>query len=184
MVLRIEAAAKVGAEVIEGASETSPTRRVRRSQVVWFLILLVFAWLAMTVSHELGHIVAGVCCGGTLESYSLSPVTLPYSIFNLDPYLLITLGCGPLLEVSMSFVLALTFRKRAFWFIAYFCGLANGLYLAVAWVSGDRYLDTPKLLEHGAWPASVLAFCVVTIIVGYVGFRHECQVHLATSQRG
>ncbi len=170
--------------MIEGASETSPTRRVRSSQLAWFLILLVVAWLVMTVSHELGHIVADVCCGGTLQSYSLSPITLPYSIFNPDPSPLVPLWCGPLLGVLTPFVLALIFRKREFWFVAYLCILANGLYLAVAWVSGDRYLDTPKLLEHGAWPASVLAFCVITIIVGYIGFRHQCQVQLATIQRG
>lgn len=183
MVLRIEAAAKVGAEVIEEAQENSSPSPAKRLQVAWFLILLITAWVVMNVSHELGHILAGVCCGGTLQSYSLSPITLPYSIFNPDPYPLTTLWCGPLLGVLAPFLLALIFRKRAFWFVSYFCILANGLYLAVAWVSGDRYLDTPKLLEHGAWPASVLAFCVVAIIVGYIGFRHQCQVQLAASRQ-
>ena len=184
MVLRIEAKTKVETGVTNEVSENSSPSPAKRSQVAVFLILLVAAWVVMNASHELGHIVAGVCCGGTLQSFSLSPVTLPYSIFNPDPYPLITLWCGPLLGVLAPLLLALIFRKRTVWFIAHFCVLANGLYLAVAWVSGERYLDTPKLLEHGAWPVSILAFCAVTIVVGYIGFRHQCQVQLAASRRG
>jgi hypothetical protein len=65
-------------------------------------------------------------------------------------------------------------RRRAAWFIAHFCLVANGSYLAVAWATGDRFLDTPKLLAHGAHTASVAAYCLVTLGVGYVGFRRRC----------
>jgi hypothetical protein len=60
------------------------------------------------------------------------------------------------------------------WFIANFCVLANGSYIATAWFSGDRYLDTPKLLEHGSSPISIAVYCLLTIGFGYVGFRRSC----------
>ena len=60
------------------------------------------------------------------------------------------------------------------WFIANFCVLANGSYIATAWFSGDRYLDTPKLLEHGASPIAIAVYCLLTIGGGYVGFRRSC----------
>ena len=60
------------------------------------------------------------------------------------------------------------------WFIANFCMLANGAYIATAWVFGDRYLDTPKLLEHGARPISIAIYSILTIGFGYIGFRRQC----------
>jgi len=60
------------------------------------------------------------------------------------------------------------------WFIANFCVLANGAYIATAWFSGDRYLDTPKMLEHGASPFMIAVYCLLTIGFGYVGFRRSC----------
>ncbi len=66
------------------------------------------------------------------------------------------------------------------WFIAHFCILANGAYLAAAWYSGDRYLDTPKLLDQDAHPATVVIYCILTIGFGYVGFRHDCIRILST----
>jgi hypothetical protein len=51
--------------------------------------------------------------------------------------------------------------------------LANGVYLAAAWASGDRFLDTPQLLLHGARPAAIALYCLVTIAIGYAGFRRQ-----------
>ncbi len=59
------------------------------------------------------------------------------------------------------------------WFIAHFCVLSNGVYLATAWIAGDRYLDTQKLLEHGAHPAMIAVFSIATIGWGYVRFRQS-----------
>ena len=51
---------------------------------------------------------------------------------------------------------------------------ANGAYIATVWFSGDRYLDAPKLLEHGASPITIALYCWLTIGFGYVGFRQSC----------
>ena len=128
----------------------------------------------MTFAHESGHIVGGWFAGATLTDADLLPWHLPYSLFDPDPRPLVTLRCGPILGAAVPLVLALLVRRPWVWFIAHFCILANGTYLAAGWLSGDRYLDTPKLLEHGAPPAAIAAYCVLTIGFGYVGFRRSC----------
>ena len=128
----------------------------------------------MTFTHEAGHILGGWCCGGTLTDADLLPWHLPYSIFQPDPHPLFTLWAGPVLGVLVPLVVAFTFRYNAFWFVTYFCMIANGAYLATAWITADRYLDTTKLLEHGAHPATIVVYCMVTIGLGYLGFRRKC----------
>lgn len=122
----------------------------------------------MTFVHESGHIICGYVCGGTLQNADLVPWHLPYSIFEPDPHPLVTLWGGPILGVVIPTTVAFAIRSERMWFIAHFCILANGAYIAAAWVSGDRYLDTPKLLEHGASPILISIYCLLTIGFGYV----------------
>lgn len=143
-------------------------------RVCHFLLLLVVSWCVMTVTHEAGHVVCGWASGGTLQQADLMPWHLPYSLFNPDPYPLVTLWGGPLLGVVIPLAVAVLSRRDTVWFVAHFCLLANGTYLALAWVSGEHSLDTPKLLARGAHPGTIVAYCVATIGVGYVGFRRQC----------
>ena len=142
----------------------------------WFKFagLLPASWCVMTTVHELGHIVCGLAGGAKLTSFDLWPWHLPYSLFEPDPHPLLTLWGGPIVGVVVPVALAAIVRVPSLWFIAYFCLLANGAYIATAWGVGDRYLDTPKLLEHGAHPVSIAIYCLVTIALGYVGFRKQC----------
>ncbi|MCU0721289.1 MAG: hypothetical protein MUC83_16380 [Pirellula sp.] len=133
----------------------------------------------MTTIHEMGHIIGGTCCGGLLISADLLPWHLPYSIFEPDPYPLVTLWAGLMIGVLAPAAVAMIVQREWMWFIANFCILANGTYIAIAWLSGDRYLDTPRLLEHGASPISIAVYCLLTIAFGYVGFRRSCIVALA-----
>jgi hypothetical protein len=87
---------------------------------------------------------------------------------------LVTLWAGLILGVLAPVGIALVIQRDWMWFIANFCILANGAYIATAWFSGDRYLDTPKLLEHGASPIAIAVYCLLTIGFGYVGFRRSC----------
>lgn len=143
--------------------------------------LLTLSWCVMTFTHEMGHVVAGLCSGATLETVELRPWRLPYSLFEDDPQPLITLWGGPLMGVVVPVAVAMILRTQWMWFIASFCLLANGLYLATGWLSGDRYLDTTKLFEHGASPIAITAYCVITIGWGYVRFRKACLWVLQTS---
>lgn len=142
-------------------------------QICWLrsIGLLAAAWCAMTFTHEGGHIVGGRLGGATLRDAELRPWRLPYSIHEPDPRPLVTLWSGPILGAIVPLAAAAAIRRDWAWFIAYFCLLANGSYLAAAWISGDRFLDTPQLLAAGAWPASILLYIVVTVVIGYWGFR-------------
>ena len=128
----------------------------------------------MTFTHESGHIIGGWLGGGDLKDAQLYPWQLPYSTFDPDPHPLITLWCGPVLGVLIPLAFAVLIRCEGMWFIAYFCVLANGSYLAIAWITGDRLLDTPKLLDKGETPLSIAIYCLLTIGVGYWGFRKSC----------
>ena len=138
-----------------------PTRRLRR--ITRFVLLLVASWCVMTVVHESGHIVCGWACGGTLLEADVAPWHLPHSSFNPDPSPLVTVWGGPVLGALVPLAAAALVRRGWLWFIAYFCLLANGCYLATAWLSGERHLDTPRLFQHGAQPGTVVAYCLVTI---------------------
>ncbi len=142
-------------------------------RILHFVLLLIASWCVMTFIHESGHVICGWACGGTLQSVDLIPWHLPYSMFDPDPRPLVTLWGGPILGALIPLLIAFLIRQNWMWFIAYFCVLANGSYLATAWFSGDRYLDTPKLLENGAYPVTIAIYCVLTIGFGYVGFRRE-----------
>ena len=128
----------------------------------------------MTFTHEVGHIIGGWCCGGTLTGANLLPWNLPYSFFNPDPHPLVTLWSGPILGVTFPILIATIVRRDWIWVIAYFCVLANGAYIATAWFAGDDQLDTPKLLREGAHPITIALYCLLTIGAGYVGFRRSC----------
>lgn len=150
-------------------------------RILRFIALLIASWCVMTVTHELGHILCGWACGGTLTDADLLPWHLPYSFFEPDPLPLVTLWGGPILGVMIPAILAVVLRAKWGWFVAYFCMLANGAYLAAAWVAGDRFLDTPKMLDHGAHPISIAAYCLITICFGYVGFRQHCAYALSSA---
>jgi len=145
-----------------------------KARILNFGFLLILSWCVMTFTHEMGHIIGGTCCGGTLVSADLAPWRLPYSIFEPDPLPLATLWCGPILGVLAPLTFASLIRRDWSWFVSNFCTLANGVYIATAWFSNDRYLDTPQLLSHGAHPLMIGIYCVTTIGFGYVGFRRSC----------
>jgi len=144
-----------------------------------FATLLAAAWVVMTFTHECGHIIGGMICGATLTDFDLVPWRMPYSLHSPDPHPLVTLWAGPLIGVAVPLAAAAIIRKRWAWFVADFCLIANGGYLALAWLSGDRFLDTPRLLDAGTHPATIVIYCILTIGTGYAWFRSDCIHYLA-----
>lgn len=144
-----------------------------KQRILRFMLLLVVSWCVMVTTHELGHIVSGCCLGATLDDFDLRPWHLPYSLFSSDPHPLITLWGGPVLGVLTPLAVAMLFRSPAIWFVADFCLLANGIYLALAWVAGDSHLDTARILQHGGSPVLVALFCLITAGFGYIRFRRD-----------
>ena len=144
-----------------------------------FVGWLLVAWCVMVMTHESGHVLAGWATGGTLQHADLAPWSLPHSHFDPDPQPLVTAWGGPLLGVLVPLLIAWMLRWPPLWFIATFCLVANGSYLAIAWVTGEQYLDTARLLRHGASPWSIGVYCAVTLTTGYLGFRQACMRMLA-----
>lgn len=141
--------------------------------IAWLLL----SWVVMTLTHELGHLFGGWLGGATLVEFDLTPWRLPFSLHQPDPHPLLTLWSGPLLGVLLPLLLAAAIGRPWAWFVADFCLIANGSYLAAAWVSGDPHLDTPRLMQAGANPLWVGLYCLVTIGVGYLRFRRDCVNH-------
>jgi len=139
-----------------------------------FIGMTVAAWAVMVLAHELGHILVGWAGGGKLVRADLRPWALPHSLFAPDPYPLATLWGGPILGVAIPVVLALVISRRWAWFIADFCLIANGTYLALAGWGGEPHLDTPRLIAAGAAWWQIVFYCLVTIPIGYVRFRARC----------
>lgn len=136
--------------------------------------LLGLAWVVMTITHECGHLVGGALGGAVLTDLDVAPWRMPFSLHAPDPHPLLTLWAGPLGGVLAPLVVAFLVRHHAVWFVADFCLLANGVYLALGWFTGDRLLDTARLLAAGAHPLGIGLFCIVTIAIGYPRFRADC----------
>lgn len=153
------------------SSETAPKIQTR---IGTFALLSIASWCVMTTTHELGHIVVGLACGGTLVHADIVPWHPPHSMFDPDPYPLLTLWGGPILGVALPNLFAWLLRKSWAWFVADFCTLANGCYISLAWLTGDSYLDTTRLLNEGASLWSVVLYCFLTIGFGYFAFRRDC----------
>ncbi|GAA4460004.1 hypothetical protein [Novipirellula rosea] len=143
--------------------------------MIRFTLLLIASWVVMTTTHEVGHLIGGWLGGGTLQHAELRPWHLPHSHFAPDPHPLLTLWSGPFVGAVVPLLVAIAIGKPSVWFIANFCVLANGVYLAVAWFTGDPFLDTPRLLAAGASPLSIAIYCALTLGWGYPAFRGNCQ---------
>ena len=138
-------------------------------------VFLAWSWVAMTFTHELGHIVGGLLGGGTLQDVSLRPWQLPHSYFSPNPHPLMTLWSGPLIGCLLPIIAAAIVRSHAFYFVASFCVLANASYLLLGYFSGDRELDSAKLIHAGTPPWLLLAFVVATLPLSYIAFRKQCE---------
>ncbi|MCC9658750.1 hypothetical protein [Rhodopirellula halodulae] len=145
---------------------------------VWLLLGgMLVGWVVMIESHEFGHLIGGWVSGATLVTVDLAPWRLPYSIHAPDPNPLVTLWAGPVLGVLVPVTTAMLLGHRFAWFLANFCLLANGTYMAVGWFAGDAQLDSSRLLQNGT-PAWLLGlYCFATIPLGYHRFRRDC-IHL------
>lgn len=136
--------------------------------------ILILSWCVMLMTHEVGHILGGWISGATLKDYDLRPWRLPYSIHDPDPRPLVTLWSGPIFGVVAPLAITIFTRRPTVRLVAYFCTIANGTYLAAAWISGDRFLDTTMMLDKGTHPIWIVLYCGATIPLGYLGLRKAC----------
>lgn len=135
----------------------------------------------MTLTHELGHVIAGILGGAKLIQLELRPWHLPHSQFASDAHPQLTLWAGPVLGCLIPLAVAVVVRRRAGWFVGWFCVLANALYLLLGYVSGDGELDSAKMIAAGTRPIELLGFVAVTLPVAYFKFRKCCIELLSAS---
>ena len=135
---------------------------------------LAWAWVTMTLTHELGHVACGLAGGATLVELQLQPWQLPHSMFIGDEHPLATLWAGFIVGCAVPLLVAAIVRLPACWFVAWFCVVANGTYLLLGYLGGDGELDSVKMLRCGARPAELLGAVVVMLPLGYIKFRQFC----------
>ena len=150
------------------------SRQLRSGKWWTFTLYLAWAWTVMTVTHELGHVVAGLIGGGRLVELELRPWKLPHSIVGGDTIPLVTLWAGPVLGTLLPLVVAAIARREAVWFVAWFCVTANSVYLLLGYFSGEPELDSTRLLAAGAHPLQIGVFVIATLPIGYIRFRNGC----------
>lgn len=150
-------------------------------RVVALLGWLMLSWVVMCVTHESGHLLGGWLGGATLVAYDLAPWRLPYSIHDPDPHPQGTLWAGPLFGMVAPVLVAMLIRRDRAWFVADFCLLANGCYLTLGWVWGERWHDTQRLLAAGASPWLIGVTGGTATAIGYLRFRRDCQALWSSS---
>jgi hypothetical protein len=127
--------------------------------------------------HEIGHGFAAIATGGEVISTNLDPGQFGHTFVDPNPRPGWVLWGGFLSGclIPAAFALAVPrsatrLHLEAGW-IASFCGLTNGVYLAVG--GSERLTDTGQLLQLG-WPiAAMIAIGVPLAIAGYLGCRHS-----------
>lgn len=147
----------------------------RSTRLITFVLWLAWAWIAMTLSHELGHVFFGLLGGARLIQLELRPWHLPYSLLANDSHPLATLWAGPILGCVVPLIAATIARRPACWFVAWFCMLANASYLLLAYLSGDGELDSIKMIAAGSRPLEILGAVALSLPIGYIQFRRSCR---------
>ncbi|MEE2934681.1 MAG: hypothetical protein VYA84_01650 [Planctomycetota bacterium] len=141
-----------------------------------FAVTAIWAWTAMALAHELGHVLAGIVGGGKLLYLELRPWHLPDSQFVGDSFPWVTVWAGPVLGSLVPLGIACFVKRPATWFIAWFCLLANGLYLLLGLFIGGSELDTNKLIRAGSSTVILAIIALSATTFGYWKLRGVCRV--------
>ncbi|MHB1033632.1 MAG: hypothetical protein ACYC35_15365 [Pirellulales bacterium] len=141
----------------------------RAFQLLMIASTVAVSWLGMMAVHEIGHVLTGRVCGGTIEKVVLHPLAFSRTDPGENPYPLVfkwggaVWGCIlPLAGLAAVRVMA---RSQAYLaaFFARFCLVANGAYFAGGAVLGDG--DAGDLIRGGSarWPMIVFGILAVTL---------------------
>lgn len=143
--------------------------------VVALVAVAIWMWLAMLLTHELGHVVAAMFTGGTIMAVELRPGLLPHTLVEPNPRPGVVVWGGILSGWLVPQMTAPAWRVRA-GFIglvlkawAAFCLLAGGVYLAAG--GAERLTDTGQLLANGWSHAPLILIGVSVAALGYARSR-------------
>lgn len=142
----------------------------RGLQVILLVSTLALSWLAMMATHELGHVFHAWVTGGTVAhvSFPLIGFSQTHLSDNPSPHFvawggalwgcvipLIVLGVAVVTKVRLRFVIR---------FVAGFCLVANGVYLAAGSFIGAG--DAGDLMRLGSPQWVLLCFGAIVIPLG------------------
>lgn len=142
----------------------------RLPQAVLMLTTAISVWLLMQAIHELGHVIGGFLSGAELRRVVLHPLTISRTDFGHNPSPLFVCWMGPLFgAISPLLLWQISSWQRLrcrFWlqFLAGFCLIANGAYLAVGVHEGIG--DAGDLIRYGSTAWQLYLFGAVTIPAG------------------
>ncbi|MCA8996959.1 MAG: M50 family metallopeptidase [Planctomycetaceae bacterium] len=138
------------------------------------VLLLVFSalwsWLAMQAVHELGHALAALATGGTIQAVRFHPLSISQTFVDPNPHPGIVVWMGPVLGAVLPVLLwglARAARLRFAWFLQFFAGfclIANGAYIGTGiW---DPVGDAADLVRLGVPPWQLALFGLPTFSTG------------------
>lgn len=148
---------------------------------IWAFIVgyLLACWFGIQIVHELGHVIAAVSSGATVERVVMLPISRTDTAGVDHP--LFVHGSGPMFGAAFPVLLwliaRLIFPKIAylFRFFAGFCLIANGAYVGCDF-SNLGPTDAGLLIEHGASRAALVVFGLICVPCGLL-LWHGQSVH-------
>ncbi|HWB11081.1 MAG TPA: M50 family metallopeptidase [Pirellulales bacterium] len=152
---------------------------VRPFACLFFTATLAASWLAMTATHEFGHVLHVWLSGGRVVGVELPPRGLGHTRVSLNPHPQFV-AWGGACWGSILGTSAIVFTRRGAlsrWcgrFFAGTCLIANGAYLGIGGLFGDPNGadDAHELLRQGAHAWQLQLFGLVAASAGLV-VRHR-----------
>jgi len=147
-------------------------RMKRLNRALLITSFIPFCWLAFMTIHELGHVVAGLLTGGSVNRVVIHPLALSRTDVSPNPSPLITAWAGPVIGVLLPVTI-----WSAFWkcklpgdhltrFFAGFCLIANGLYIGIG--SLEKVGDAGEMVQHGTPIWMLWIFGIITVPIGFL----------------
>lgn len=140
-------------------------------QVMLIVSTAGLSWLVMMAVHEFGHVVNAWLSGGTVERVVVHPLAFSRTDVAPNPHpLFVAWGgaiWGCLIPLTLWALARIVLPRVAYlmrW-LAGFCLIANGAYLAVGSLLPDGD-DAGTMLRHGAAQWQILIFALPAAAVG------------------
>ena len=156
----------------------------RTTRVLVVALGLAVSWLGMQAVHELGHVVAALMTGGTVQRVVLHPLELSRTEVSPNPRPLAVAWAGPVVGSILPLMLAaMLWRKTGGLstcaaFFAGFCLVANGAYIGAGSLYGVG--DAGDMLRHGS-PRWLLWVFGVTCVAAGLWIWHRLTLRRAAA---
>lgn len=139
--------------------------------ILFAIAILGLSWLGMMAVHELGHVLAAMMTGGTVERVVLHPLDISRTDVSPNPSPTMVVWGGPLAGVLLPVLCWLAIPARFPWprglaqFFAGFCLIANGAYIGLG--SLAKIGDCGEMLRHGTTIGWLWLFGALTMPAGF-----------------